>query len=134
MSVIQYAVTVLRVSHIIVCGHYGCGGIAASLNGGTEGAVHDWLASPRATRDLHHGELACIDEHADKVNRLVELNVIDQLERLSRIETVREAFAARQPLKLHGWVYNLSDGLIRTLSEIDGATAREHAPETAEAA
>jgi len=134
MSVIQYAVTVLKVSHIIICGHYNCGGIAASLNGGTEGAVHDWLANPRATRDLHRGEIDCLHDHGEKVNRLVELNVVDQLERLSRTQTVRDAFAIRQPLKLHGWVYNLSDGLIRTLAEIDGNTAAERAPEAAEAA
>lgn len=134
MSVIQYAVSVLRVSHIIVCGHYGCGGIAAALNGGTQGPVHEWLANPRTTRDLHQGEIACIDAHGDKVDRLVELNVVDQLERLSRTETVRDAFAMGQPLKLHGWVYNLRDGLIRTLAEIDAQTAGRRALESAEAA
>jgi len=134
MSVIQYAVSVLRVSHIIVCGHYGCGGIAAALNGGTQGPVHEWLANPRATRDRHDGEIACAGDHADKVNRLVELNVVDQLERLSRTQTVQDAFATGQPLKLHGWVYNLSDGLIHTLAEIDAKTARQGVLETAKAA
>ena len=134
MSVIQYAVSVLRVSHIIVCGHYGCGGIAAALNGGTQGPVHDWLAAPRATRDRHEGEIACAGDHGDKVNRLGELNVIDQLERLSRTQTVQDAFATGQPLKLHGWVYNLSDGLINTLAEIDAKTARQGVLESAQAA
>lgn len=134
MSVIQFAVSVLRVSHIIVCGHYGCGGIAASLDGGTSGPVHEWLTNPRATRDLHHGELASIDAHGEKVDRLVELNVIDQLERLSRVRIVREAFAAGQPLKLHGWVYDLGDGLIHQLSEIDAETMRKRGLEAAEAA
>lgn len=134
MSVIQYAVSVLRVSHIIVCGHYGCGGIAAALNGGTQGPVHEWLANPRATRDRHDGEIACAGDHADKVNRLVELNVVDQLERLSRTQTVQDAFATGQPLKLHGWVYNLSDGLIHTLAEIDAKTARQGVLEAAKAA
>lgn len=125
MSVIQYAVTVLRVSHIIVCGHYGCGGVTAALNGGTEGPVHEWLASPRATRDRHSGEIACLDDQTAKINRLVELNVVDQLERLARTETVRDAFSTGQPLTLHGWVYDLSDGLIRTLAEIDAKTANK---------
>jgi carbonic anhydrase len=131
MSVIQYAVSVLRVKHIIVCGHYGCGGIAASINGGTTGPVHEWLTNPRVTRDLHDGELASIHDHGEKVDRLVELNVIDQLQRLSRVPTIQEAFAIGQPLKLHGWVYGLSDGLIHTLSEIEAPAVRQRSLEPA---
>lgn len=134
MSVIQYAVTVLRVSHIIVCGHYGCGGVTAALNGGTEGPVHEWLTNPRATRDRHGKEIASIPDQASRIDRLVELNVVDQLERLARTEAVRSAFVTGQPLKLHGWVYDLSDGLIRTLAEIDARTADKAGLQPLEAA
>lgn len=122
MSVIQFAVLVLKVRHIIVCGHYGCGGVMAAMDGGTQGPVHHWLESPRSVCTRHAGELEAISERSDRVDRAVELNVIEQLDRLSRTETVREAVAMGQELKLHGWVYNLRDGLLKTVAEIDGAT------------
>jgi carbonic anhydrase len=124
MSVIQFAVLTLKVRHIIVCGHYGCGGVMAAIDGGTTGPVHEWLENPRRVCAHHAGELEAISERSDRVDRMVELNVIEQLDRLSRTETVREAVAGGQALKLHGWVYNLRDGLLKTVGEIDGAALK----------
>ncbi len=117
LSVVQFAVDVLQVSHIIVCGHYGCGGIMAALDGDTSGPIHEWLASPRETCSKHRHELDALAEGDPRIDRAVELNVIEQVERLARTDTVRAAFAAGQKLTLHGWVYNLRDGHINPLVE-----------------
>lgn len=122
MSVLQYAVDVLGVRHIIVCGHHGCGGVAAALKGGTQGPVHEWLATARAVRDAHVDDIAAQGSEEAKVNRLVEVNVRDQLVRLARTPTVRDAFARGQELWLHGWVYDMRDGLLKPLMEIDSQT------------
>lgn len=125
MSVLEYAVGVLNVEHIIVCGHYACGGVRAALDGGTTGVVHEWLQNVRDVRDDHADEIAAAG-HADaQASRLVEVNVMDQLLRLARTDVVRSAFAAGKELVLHGWVYDLRDGLIKTLLEIDVTTAIE---------
>jgi len=121
MSVVQFAVDVLKVRHIIVCGHYGCGGIHAALEGGVDGHVHDWLAIARDVVRDHADELNALPEE-QRVNRLVELNVRDQLVQLARTDVVQDAFASGQPLELHGWVYDLRDGLLKPLMEIDAQT------------
>jgi len=121
MSVVQFAVEVLKVGHIIVCGHYGCGGIQAALDGGVQGHVHDWLAIARDVIDSHRDELDALPAE-QRANRLVELNVRDQLVALARTDIVQRAFAAGQPLELHGWVYDLRDGLLKPLMEIDATT------------
>lgn len=122
VSVLQYAVTVLKVRHIIVCGHYGCGGVQAALNGGTTGPVDTWLANARAVYHDHEDEIEAMEDDAARVNRLVECNVRDQLVHLARTEIVRNAFAEGQELYLHGWVYGMRDGLIHPLMEIDAET------------
>lgn len=122
MSVLQYAVDVLGVRHVIVCGHHGCGGVKAALHGGTQGPVHEWLANARAVRDAHADEIAAQGGDEAKVNRLVEVNVRDQLVRLARTRTIQDAFARGQELWLHGWVYDIRDGLIKPLMEIDAGT------------
>lgn len=123
MSVLQYAVTALQVKHIILCGHYGCGGIHAALKGGTDGPVHEWLGTARAVHDAHAGEIERAgDEHA-RVNRFVEVNVRDQLLRLAHTKIVQERWAAGADLALHGWVYDLRDGLIKPLLELNAVTA-----------
>ncbi len=121
MSVVQFAVEVLKVRHIIVCGHYACGGIHAALEGGVDGHVHDWLAIARDVVRDHADELNALPEE-QRVNRLVELNVRDQLVQLARTDVVQGAFASGQPLELHGWVYDLRDGLLKPLMEIDAQT------------
>lgn len=122
LSVLQYAVGVLRVKHVIICGHHGCGGIQAAMNGGTTGPVDKWLANAREVLADHAGEVSAAGDKDAQVNRLVEVNVRDQLVRLARTETIQQAFAASQPLKLHGWVYDIRDGLIKPLMEIDSTT------------
>lgn len=123
LSVVQFAVDVLQVSHIIVCGHYGCGGIMAALDGDTSGPIHEWLTSPRETCSKHRHELDALAEGDPRIDRAVELNVIEQVERLSKTATVRAAFAAGQELTLHGWVYNLRDGHINPLVEYQSSSA-----------
>ncbi len=122
MSVLQYAVDVLRVKHIVVCGHHGCGGIKATLDGGTNGPVDRWLDTARHVLAEHEDEIAAQPSSDAKVNRLVEVNVRDQLVRLARTETVQAAFANGQELWLHGWVYDIRDGHIKPLMEIDSTT------------
>lgn len=122
MSVLQYAVDVLEVPNIVVCGHHGCGGIKAALAGGTTGAVDRWLGNAREVLSEHRDEVeAQVDEEA-KVNRLVEVNVRDQLVHLARTDTVVAAFAAGKNLTLHGWVYDIRDGLLKPLLKINRTT------------
>lgn len=122
MSVLQYAVDVLGVRHIIICGHYACGGIRATLDGGTSGAVDDWLSTARGVLHDHADEIDAQPDREQKVNRLVEVNVRDQLLRLARTATIQGAFARGQEVLLHGWVYDIRDGLIKPMMEIDSTT------------
>ncbi len=119
MSVVQYAVDVLRVKHVVLCGHYGCGGIAATLNGGVDGPIAQWLENTGKVYTAHKDEVDRAGENEQRVNRLVECNVRDQLVALAQSNSVRGAFERGQPLLLHGWVYDLRDGLIKPLMEID---------------
>jgi carbonic anhydrase len=95
--------------------------LQAALEGGVDGHVHDWLAIARDVIDNHRAELDALPLD-QRVNRLVELNVHDQLVQLARTDVVQRAFAAGQPLELHGWVYDLRDGLLKPLMEIDATT------------
>lgn len=122
MSVLQYAVDVLGVKHVIVCGHHGCGGIKGTLGGDTEGPVDQWLATARQVLAEHQDEIDAQTGDEAKVNRLVEVNVRDQLVRLARTATIQAAFARGQEVLLHGWVYDIRDGLIKPMMEIDSTT------------
>ena len=122
MSVLQYAIDVLGVRHIIICGHYACGGIRATLDGGTTGPVDDWLSTARCVLHDHADEIDAQPDAEAKVNRFVEVNVRDQLVRLARTKTVQDAFASGQELALHGWVYDMRDGHIKPLMEIASDT------------
>ncbi|OYY90668.1 MAG: carbonic anhydrase [Sphingomonas sp. 28-66-16] len=122
MSVLQYATEVLKVRHIIVCGHYGCGGLQATLAGGTHGPVQAWLENARAVLDAHQAEVLGQSSDEARVNRLVEVNVRDQLVQLARTELIQAAWARGQEIFLHGWVYDIRDGHIKPLMEIDAAT------------
>lgn len=122
LSVVQYAVDVLRVKHVIVCGHHGCGGIKATLSGGVTGPVDKWLDTAREVLAVHRDEIDAQPTEEAKVNRLVEVNVRDQLVRLARTETIQAAFAREQDLALHGWVYDIRDGHLKPLMEIDRDT------------
>ncbi len=128
MAVLDYAVNVLEVAHIVICGHYGCGGIQAALDGAPDGAIANWLEHARQVRDDHEAELAGLPEGEQRVNRLVEINVRDQLLHLAGTPAVQAAFAAGKPLLLHGWVYDLRDGHIKPLVRIDRDTVLDEVP------
>ncbi|MEO5618053.1 MAG: carbonate dehydratase [Candidatus Eisenbacteria bacterium] len=115
LSVLQYAVDVLQVRHVIVCGHYGCGGVAAAVRGVPLGLVDNWLRHIQDVGERHRTELdSCISEEA-KVDRLCELNVIQQAANVCRTSIALEAWRRGQPLAVHGWIYGLEDGLLRDL-------------------
>jgi len=118
MSVLQYAVDVLEVPNILVVGHHGCGGIKATLAGGVTGPVDRWLDGARAVLADHREEIDAQPTEEEKVNRLVEVNVRDQLLKLARTDTVQNAFARGQKILLHGWVYDIRDGLLKPLMQI----------------
>lgn len=115
LSVIEYAVRVLGVKHIIVCGHYGCGGVQAALGDQPIGLIDNWLRHIRDVRQKHHDELAHISDDQARVDRLCELNVIEQVKNVCHTSIVQQAWRDRQSLCVHGWIYGLSDGLLRDL-------------------
>ncbi|HEX2644236.1 MAG TPA: carbonate dehydratase [Thermoanaerobaculia bacterium] len=115
LSTIQFAVEALRVRHIIVCGHYGCGGVLAALRDERLGLVDNWLRHVQDVRWKHRAELAALESEAQRHHRLCELNVIEQVVNVSQTTVVRDAWARGQELAVHGWVYDIQDGLIRDL-------------------
>ncbi len=121
LSVLQFAVEVLRVKHIIVVGHYGCGGVAAAVDGKRRGLVDHWLHPIRETRNLHRDELDAIADPQARLDRLCELNVARQVKNVASDVFVQEAWARGQPLLVHGWVYSLASGLIKDLGVTVGA-------------
>lgn len=120
LSVLQYAVDVLKVKHIIVCGHYGCGGIKAALKPQQPNLViaNKWLLHIKDVYRLHQEELESIDP-AKKVDRLIELNIIEQVYRLAHTSIIQVAWKHGHKPSLHGWVYGLNDGLIDELIKLD---------------
>lgn len=131
MAVLHYAVGVLMIDHVVVCGHYGCGGIRAALRGGVEGPLGAWLDHAHDVYVEHAAEIDAMDDDEAKVNRFVECNVRDQLMHLVAMAPVKAAWAEGRDLRLHGWVYDLRDGLLKTMLEIDRETRLEEvgAPE-----
>jgi carbonic anhydrase len=116
LSVLQFAVEVLRVKHILVVGHYGCGGVAAAVDGKRRGLVDHWL---HPIREIYHANRHRLDEIADdrtRLDRLCELNVIRQVRNVASDVFLQEAWARRQPLAVHGWVYSIADGLVKDLN------------------
>jgi carbonic anhydrase len=113
LSAIQFAVDVLRVSHIIVCGHYGCGGVLAALRDDKLGLIDNWLRHVQDIGLKHHAQLASLQTENARHDRLCELNVIEQVVNVSQTTVVRDAWARGQELAVHGWVYDLKDGLLR---------------------
>jgi carbonic anhydrase len=114
LSVLQYAVDVLQVKHVIVCGHYGCGGVNAALSQKSYGLIDNWLRNIKDVHRLHHAELIGLEGEALS-NRMVELNVVEQVYNLCKTNIVQGAWARAQQLHVHGWVYALKDGLIKDL-------------------
>jgi carbonic anhydrase len=115
LSVMQYAVEVLQVKHIIVVGHYGCGGVQAALQNRRLGLIDNWLRHVQDVMLKHEPILNAIPEHVDRVNKLCELNVIEQVVNVSQTTIVQGAWDRNQELSVHGWIYGLKDGLIKDL-------------------
>lgn len=116
LSVLSYAVEVLKVKHIIVCGHYGCGGVLAAMGNKQYGLIDNWLRHIKDVYRYHHVELDAITDPVQRGKRFVELNVIEQVHDLGKTSIVQNAWMNNQPLHIHGWVYDLADGLIRDLN------------------
>jgi len=127
LSVLQYAVDVLKVKHIIVCGHYGCGGVQAALSNQKFGLIDNWL---RNLKDIYRQHRTKIDSIVDadkkieqnkRVNRLCELNVIEQVNNVCHTTIVQDAWDREQPLTVHGWIYSIRNGLIKDLNVSTGS-------------
>jgi carbonic anhydrase len=116
LSVLQFAVDVLKVKHILVVGHYGCGGVAASISGRRLGLVDHWLHPIREVAHEHRQELAAIPQQAARLYRLCELNVMRQVRNVASDLFVQDAWARGQRLTIHGWVYSIANGLVADLS------------------
>ncbi|MEY4057270.1 MAG: carbonate dehydratase [Chitinophagia bacterium] len=115
LSVLSYAVEVLKVKHVIVCGHYGCGGVLAAMENKQFGLIDNWLRHIKDVYRLHFKELDAIANKKDRADRLVELNVIEQVQDLGKTSIVQNAWKREQPLHIHGWVYDVKDGIIKDL-------------------
>lgn len=116
MTVLQFAVETLRVKHIIVCGHYGCGGVRAVLDGSQHGLAEHWLAPVAELYRQHHDELAGMPDDEARVDRVCELNVIAQVKSLCDSPILQKARQHRSPPTVHGWIYRLSDGRLADLN------------------
>lgn len=116
LSVIQYAVEVLKVKHIILCGHYGCGGVKAAMSTKQYGLIDNWLRHIKDVQRFHTSELSLIEAEQEKYDRLCELNVIEQTNNILNTTIVQNALASGQDLKIHGLIYDINDGLLKELS------------------
>src|SRR5437667_3570807 len=115
LSAVQFAVDILRVSDIIVCGHYGCGGVLAALRDDKLGLIDNWLRHVQDVRGKHRAQLEALASETQRHDRLCELNVIEQVVNVSQTTVVRQAWDRGQGLAVHGWIYGLRDGLLRDL-------------------
>jgi len=115
LSVLQYAIDVLKVPEVIVCGHYGCGGVAASMTNKHHGIVDNWLRNIKDVYRFHRDELNSITDKKERFDRLVELNVKEQVYNLCKTSIIENAWARGQKVSVHGWVYNLENGRLHDL-------------------
>ena len=115
LSVIQYAIEVLKVKHIIVCGHYGCGGVRAALEKRSYGLIDTWLRHIKDVYRYHQDELDGITDEKERLNRLCEFNVIEQVSNVCHTSIVQKAWESGQELSVHGWIYSIEDGILRNL-------------------
>ena len=123
LTVLDYAVTHLKVKHIIVCGHYGCGGIKAALTNHNFGIINKWLRNIKDVIRFHKAEIDSIHDEEKKTDRLVELNVMEQVMALAKTSIVQKAWKHEKRPDLHGWVYGLKDGIINPILEVPAGTA-----------
>ena len=115
LSVLDYAVNVLKVKHIIVCGHYGCGGVQAAMSNKHIGLIDNWIRHIKDVYRFHQDELNAMENERDRFNRFVELNVVEQVLDLAKTSIVQTAWENGQAVHVHGWVYDIHDGLIKDL-------------------
>lgn len=118
LSVLDYAVNVLKVSHVIVCGHYGCGGVKAAMTNSSFGVIDNWIRHIKDVYRFHQDELELLEDEEERFNRFVELNVREQVHDLAKTSIVQNAWNRGQTLHLHGWVYGVGSGVIKDL-EVD---------------
>ncbi|HEY9561515.1 MAG TPA: carbonic anhydrase [Anseongella sp.] len=123
LAVMQYAVDVLQVKHIVVCGHYGCGGVQASLGNTDLGIIDIWIRQIRDLATRHAEELKALTEEKDRVNRLVELNVLQQVSNLEELPVIKKARERKQELFIHAWVFDMSTGRLSDLNQPEDAQA-----------
>jgi carbonic anhydrase len=121
LSVLQFAVDVLKVKHVLVVGHYGCGGVSAAVDGQRRGLVDHWLHPIREVSHEHRHELAALPEGRVRLDRLCELNVVRQVRNVASDVFVQEAWGRGQELHVHGWVYSLGNGLVKDLGVTVGS-------------
>ncbi|MBP7963616.1 MAG: carbonate dehydratase [Caldilineaceae bacterium] len=115
LSVLQYAVEYLKVKHVIVCGHYGCGGVAAAYENKSLGLIDNWLRNIKDTYHRHQDEVEALPNREARVDRLCELNVVAQVSRVAQTAIVQNAWQRGQSLSIHGWIYSIRDGLLQDL-------------------
>ena len=122
LRVLEYAVVYLKVKHIIVCGHYGCGGVKAAMNTHSYGIINKWLRNIKDVYRFHRQELDGIEDKDARTNRLIELNVREQVMNLAKTSIIQRAWKEEQRPHLHGWVYGLDNGLIHPVFEMEAGT------------
>jgi carbonic anhydrase len=115
LSVLDYAVNVLKVKHIIVCGHYGCGGVAAAMTNKHFGLIDNWIRHIKDVYRFHHEELNAIKDEKARLNRFIELNVFEQVNDLAKTSIIQSAWEKDQKIHIHGWVYDVADGFVKDL-------------------
>jgi carbonic anhydrase len=116
LSVLDYAVNALKVKHIIVCGHYGCGGVKAALTNDSIGIIDNWIRHIKDVYRFHHKELDLMKDETERFNRFVELNIVEQVYDLAKTSIVQKAWESGQELMIHGWVYGVHNGLVKDLN------------------
>jgi carbonic anhydrase len=122
LSVLQYAVDILKIKHVIVCGHYGCGGIKAAMEDRPHGLVDNWLRHIRDIQQRHHRMLDAMSSDAERIRRLCELNVAEQVINVGNTTVIHDAWRRGQPITVHGWIYDVADGILKDLDV--GITSR----------
>ena len=122
LAVLQYGITVLKVRHVIVCGHYNCGGAAHAMKEGSGSPVEDWLEQLRVLRRSHADELNRISDEVARLDRMVDLSTVAQIQNLAKLPVVRDTWAQGVSLQLHAWVYDLRTGLLKELEAIQAPT------------
>lgn len=115
LSVLDYAVNVLKVRHVIVCGHYGCGGVQTAMTNKRVGLIDNWIRHIKDVYRLHKGELDAVADEKERFDRFVEINVVEQVHDLATTSIIQGAWSNGQQIHLHGWVYGIHDGLINDL-------------------